>query len=237
VNWDHEGPSFVAAFDKRTGRQKWRRPRDEGTSWTTPIVVEQAGKPQLIISATKAVRGYDLDSGEEIWRASGLSADVVASPVSAAGMVYALSSYDFRAGMAIKLDGAAGDLTGTGHIVWTRSDRTPYIPSPLLYDGFLYYLAHYQGVLTRAVARTGEEPSGPFRLPDLHEVYASPVAAAGRIYLVDRGGFTLVISTDAEPKQLALNTLDDSFSATPALVDGELFLRGERFLYAITEKE
>lgn len=236
VNWDHEGQSFVAAFDKRSGEPKWRTLRDEGTSWSTPIVVEQAGKPQLIVSATKAVRGYDLEKGEEIWRASGLSANVVASPVSAGGMVYALSSYDTRAGLAIKLDGASGDLTGTDHIVWKRNDRTPYIPTPLLYDGVLYYLAHYQGVLTRAIAKTGEEPTGPFRLPGLNEVYASPVAAAGRIYFVDRSGAVLVLSNTAEPQPLGMNKLEDSFSATPALVGEELILRGEKFLYSIAEE-
>lgn len=236
VNWDHEGQSFVAAFDKRSGEPKWRTLRDEGTSWSTPIVVEQAGKPQLIVSATKAVRGYDLEKGAEIWRASGLSANVVASPVSADGMVYALSSYDTRAGLAIKLDGASGDLTGTDHIVWKRNDRTPYIPTPLLYDGVLYYLAHYQGVLTRAIAKTGEEPTGPFRLPGLNEVYASPVAAAGRIYFVDRSGAVLVLSNTAEPQPLGMNKLEDSFSATPALVGEELILRGEKFLYSIAEE-
>lgn len=236
VNWDHEGQSFVAAFDKRSGEPKWRTLRDEGTSWSTPIVVEQVGKPQLIVSATKAVRGYDLEKGAEIWRASGLSANVVASPVSADGMVYALSSYDTRAGLAIKLDGASGDLTGTDHIVWKRNDRTPYIPTPLLYDGVLYYLAHYQGVLTRAIAKTGEEPTGPFRLPGLNEVYASPVAAAGRIYFVDRSGAVLVLSNTAEPQPLGMNKLEDSFSATPALVGEELILRGEKFLYSIAEE-
>jgi len=236
VNWDHEGQSFLAAFEKRTGEPKWRTLRAEGTSWSTPIIVEHGGARQVIVSATKAVRGYDLESGNEIWRASGLSDNVVATPVSKDGIVYALSSYTFRSGLAIRFPGASGDLTGTDHILWKRHQRTPYIPSPLLTNGVLYYLAHYQGVLTRQVAVTGEEPTGPFRLPDLREVYASPVAAAGRVYLVDRSGVTIVLSDDPEPKLLARNSLDDSFSATPALVGRTLFLRGERFLYAIEEK-
>ncbi|MFT5468974.1 MAG: outer membrane protein assembly factor BamB [Verrucomicrobiales bacterium] len=237
ANWDHEGHSFIAAFDKRTGEPKWRTLRDERTSWSTPIVAEVDGKPQVIVSATNAVRGYDLKTGEEIWKASGLSDNVVATPIFEDGIVYALSSYTFRAGMAISIVGASGDLTETDRILWKRDDRTPYIPSPLLYDGMLYYLAHYQGVLTRAVAETGEEPTGPFRLPEVNEIYASPVAAAGRIYFVDRSGRVLVIAAEAEPKPLALNELEDSFSATPALIGDELILRGEKFLYSIRDKK
>ena len=235
INWDHEGQSFIAAFDKRSGEPIWRTLRDEKTSWSTPIVVDHAGQSQVIVSATNAVRGYDLITGDEVWRAGGLSDNVVASPVYSDGVVYALSSYTFRAGMAIRIDAAAGDISKTDRILWRRDDRTPYIPSPLLLDGALYYLAHYQGILTRVIGKTGEEPTGPFRLPGLREVYASPVAADGRIYFVDRSGITLVITADAEPQPLGVNQLEDSFSATPALVESDLILRGEKWLYLIRE--
>jgi len=233
VNWDHEESSFVVALDKRTGEEHWRISRDEGTSWATPILVEHGGRRQLVVSATGAVRGYDAETGEELWRASGLSDNVVASPVAGDGMVYALSSYTFRAGMAIRLEGASGDLDGTDHVAWRIHDRTPYVPSPLLHDGALWFLAHYQGVLSRLEARSGEESTGPFRLPPLRAVYASPVAAAGRIYFLDRSGAAVVISAEREPRPLATNRLEDRFSATPAAVGEELFLRGETFLYAI----
>src|SRR6185503_6171868 len=89
VNWDHEGQSFVAAFEKASGKERWRVSRDEITSWATPIVVEHGGRTQVIISGTKRIRGYDLATGSLIWECGGLSANVVASPVSADGMVYA----------------------------------------------------------------------------------------------------------------------------------------------------
>lgn len=235
VNWDHEQESFVIALDAGTGKERWRTNRDERTSWSTPIVADVDGRPQVIVSATGAVRGYDLKEGMEIWRARGLSDNVVASPVYADGVVYALSSYTFRAGMAIRIDGgASGDLTETDRILWRTNARTPYIPSPLLYHGVLYYLAHYQGVITRKVARTGEEPTGPFRIPQLTNVYASPVAASGKIYFVDRSGLVVVISDTAEPELLGANQLDDSFSATPALVGKELILRGQKSLYSLS---
>ena len=237
VNWDHEGDSFVVAFDKQTGDENWRVPRDEVTSWATPIVVEQDGRPQVVISGTQRVRGYDLESGEVIWECGGLSANVVASPVADDGMLFAGSSYETRAILAIRLAGAVGDLTGGDHVVWTRNERTPYVPSPLLYDGALYYLYHYQGVLTRVNARDGKEPTGPFRLPGITDVYASPVAAAGRIFITDREGSTLVMTTGEQPQALALNRLGEPVSATPALVGDELILRGEQHLYSIAEKQ
>jgi len=115
--------------------------------------------------------------------------------------------------------------------------RTPYVPSPLLYKGGLYFLRHYQGILTRLDAVSGKEPSGPFRLGGVSEVYASPVAAAGRIYITDRRGATIVLSGDLNPKFIARNVLDDSFSASAAIVGKELFLRGTRKLYCIAREK
>jgi len=236
INWDHEGGSFVAALDKRTGRQRWRVDREEITSWATPIVVEHDGKPQLIISGTNRVRGYDLATGKVVWECGGLSANVVASPVAADGMLYVGSSYDKKALLAIRLDGALGDITGTSQVAWDRFRGTPYVPSPLLYGDSLYFLTHYQGVLTRVHAPTGKDRPGPFRLDGISEVYSSPVGAAGRVYVTDRDGTTLVISHADKPRILATNRLDESFSSSAALAGGDLFLRGQRFLYRLAEE-
>ena len=235
VNWDHEGQSFVAALDKRTGREIWKVTRNEVTSWTSPIIVQQAGQMQAVVPGTNRVRGYDLSNGNVIWECGGLSANIVATPVSADGFLYTGSSYEKRAFLAIKLDGATGDITNTKQVVWARNRGTPYVPSPLLYDGHLYFLTHYQGILTRLHAKTGEDAPGAFRLGGIRDVYASPVGAAGRIYITSRDGKTLVISHDDKPKALAMNQLNDTFNASAALVDNEMFLRGERFLYNVAE--
>ena len=237
VNWDHEGASVIVALAKRTGEELWRQPRDEVTSWATPIVVTHDGQAQVVVSGTRRVRGYDLKTGAVIWEAGGLPGNIVASPVGADGMVFAAGSYEKQTLLAIRLTGAKGELTGTQQIVWQKNRSTPYVPSPLLYDGWLYYLRHYQGVLSRVNAKTGDEPSGPFRLGSVFNIYSSPVAAAGRIYVTDRNGKTLVMSNAAEPKALMLNKLDDRFSASAALVGDAIFLRGEKFLYCIGEKD
>ncbi|MCH7725611.1 MAG: PQQ-like beta-propeller repeat protein [Planctomycetes bacterium] len=236
VNWDHEGQSFVAALDKRTGKQRWKVERKEVTSWATPIIIQHDGKPQVIVPGTHRLRAYDLVTGDVIWECGGLSANIVATPVAGDGMLFVGSSYEKRALLGIRLAGAKGDITDTKNVAWTMNQRTPYVPSPLLYDGSLYFLRHYQGILTRVNAKTGEEPTGPFRLGVVRNAYASPVAAAGRIYITDLEGTTLVLSNDPEPKPLAANKLDDGFSASAAIVGREIFLRGVKHLYCIAEE-
>jgi len=235
VNWDHQGASFVVALDKRSGKQRWKIERDEATSWSTPLIVEQDGKAQVIISATRRVRAYDLASGELIWECGGLSGNVVATPVAADGFVYVANSYETRAMLAIRLAAAKGDITGTEAVVWTRERDTPYVPSPLLSDDTLCFLKHYQNVLTCVTAKTGATLFGPRRLEGIGDVYASPVGAAERIYVVSRNGATAVIEHGGKFEQLVTNRLDDSFSASPAIAGDELYLRGARHLYCIAD--
>jgi outer membrane protein assembly factor BamB len=233
VNWDHEGKSFVLALDKRSGRQRWKVERDEKTSWSSPIVVEHDGKPQLIVSGTNRIRGYDLATGNVIWECGGLSQNIVASPVAGDGLVFAGSSYEKKSLLAIRLDGAKKDVTGTRQVLWSRTRATPYVPSPLLYRDSLYFLAHYQGIVTRVKASTGENRPGPMRLTGIGDIYASPVAAGNRVYITDLSGATIVLSDEDDPRVLALNRLNDSFSASAAIAGGELYLRGEKHLYCI----
>jgi outer membrane protein assembly factor BamB len=237
VNWDHEEQSFLVALDKRTGTQRWRVSRAEDTSWPTPIVVEHAGKVQVVVPGTKRVRGYDLANGAVLWECGGLSSNIVASPVAANGIVYAGSSYDTRALLAIRLEGAKGDVTLSKQVLWSRRRGCPYVPSPLLYGDSLYTMQHYQGVISRLDIKTGEDEGGPFRLDAIDSVYASPVGAAGRIYVTSLDGVTQVMSHGEKvPKMLAVNRLGETISASAALAGRELFLRGERFLYCIAEE-
>lgn len=235
VNWDHEGKSFIVAFDRATGKVRWKVMRNEVTSWATPIIIEHAGNPQVVVSGTSRVRGYDLTNGKVLWECGGLSSNIVASPVFADGMIFAGSSYDKRALIAIRLDGAAGDITGTRQIAWSRSRGTPYVPSPLVYDGGLYFLTHYQGILSRVDAKTGEDRPGSIRLDGIQNIYASPVAAAGRIYITDLNGVTAVVSSGDSPQVLALNRIAEPVSASAAIVGRQLFLRGEKHLYCLED--
>jgi outer membrane protein assembly factor BamB len=233
--WDHEGQSFLYAFQKKTGAILWKVARDEKTSWSTPLLVEHQGRIQVVVSATKKVRSYDLENGQLLWECGGLSRNVVSSPVAGLGMVFAGNSYDWQAMLAIRLAGAHGDITDTPQLAWKLNRLTPYVSSPLLYGDTLYFLRHNQNILSRLEPASGQPRGEPLRLEGISEIFASPAGAAGRIYITGRDGVTLVLRHDRENAILARNTLDDVFSASPVPVDRELYLRGERFLYCLRE--
>lgn len=235
VNWDHQKQSRLMAFNTRIGKKLWEVKRDEMTSWSSPLIVEHAGKMQVVVSATGAVRGYDLKDGSVIWECKGLSRNVVASPVAGEGMVFAANSYDWQAMLAIELAGAKGDVTDTEQVVWKLNRLTPYVPSPLYDDGALIFLRHNQNILSFIDAKTGENIDGPYRLGGIREVFASPIAADGHVYVADRSGNTLVLRRGKALDFLGVNRLEDKFSASPAAAGGELYLRGEKFLYCIAE--
>ena len=235
VNWDHEGPSFITALDKVTGKEIWRTERDEGTSWATPLVVPSNGGHQVVTNATDAVRGYDLADGQLLWQISGMTNNTIPSPVAADGLVYVTSGFRGNALYAIRLDGAKGDLAGSESIAWSLDRDTPYAPSPLLYQNTLYFLKRNSGIFSSFNAKTGEQNFGPVRLEGITSVYSSPVAAAGRVYITSREGTTVVLKHGKELKVLATNTLDDGFDASMAVVDKEIYLRGRKYLYRISE--
>jgi outer membrane protein assembly factor BamB len=236
VCWDHEGDSSLYAFDKRTGRQLWKAPRDEKTSWSTPLVVGHEGRTQIVSSATKRVRGYDPATGAQLWECAGLTDNVVSSPVHWRGMIIAGNSYYQQSMVAIRLAGAKGDITGSDRVAWKLNRLTPYVSSPLMYDDTLYFLRHNQNVLSRLEPATGQPRGEPLRLDGIRDfIFASPVGAAGRIYITARDGVTVVLRHDHGNSTVAVNRLEDSFSASAALADRELYLRGERFLYCLAE--
>jgi outer membrane protein assembly factor BamB len=234
INWDHEGASFIVALDKRTGDQLWMVPRDETTSWSSPFIVEHDGRHQIIVSATNRVCAYDPVTGALIWECAGLKGFVIPTPVTAHGIVYAMSGHQRNALLAIRLAGAQGDISGSDAILWQDDRNTSYVSSPLVYDDALYFLKHSKGFLSRLDAMTGRQ-SYIQRLPNIRDIFASPVAARDRIYLVDRDGNALVIRHGPEFEVLAQNKLDDGFEASPAVVDRELYLRGRTYLYCIAE--
>ena len=235
VNWDHEGEDFIAAFDKNTGKELWRNPRDEKTTWTTPLIVSPDGKPQVIVSASQRIRSYDLATGKQLWECGGMTANVIPTPVSDFGMVYAISGFRGNSLLAIKL-GKTGDLTDTDAIVWKHGKSTPYVPSPLLYGEKLYFLAGNNAILSCFDAKEGKALISEQRLEGPSGFYASPVGAGGRIYLAGRNGVSLVLKNSAEFELLASNTLNEKFDASPAIAGNELFLRGHEYLYCIAGK-
>lgn len=235
VNWDHEGEDFIVALDKMTGKELWRNPRDEKTTWTTPLIVQHEGIPQVIVCASQRIRSYDLATGKQLWECGGMTANVIPSPVSEFGMVYAMSGFRGNALLAIKL-GRTGDLTDTDAIAWRYGKSTPYVPSPLLYGENLYFFSGNNAILSCFDAKTGKPLLSEQRLEGPSGFYASPVGASGRVYLVGRNGTSLVSKNSGAFDVLATNRLDEKFDASPAIAGKELFLRGHEYLYSLAEK-
>ncbi len=235
VNRDNEDNSCIVALDKNTGKILWKKPREEGTSWSTPLIIERDGKAQAVVTATGKIRSYDVASGEVLWECGGLTRNVIPCPVADASTVYCMSGFQGNALLAIRL-GRTGDLTGSDAIAWTHNKSTPYVPSPLLYHGKLYFFAVNNGVLTCLDTKSGAPLFEAQKLEDLAGVYASPLGAARRIYLLGRNGVTVVLKQSGKLEGLATNRLDDKFDASPAAAGKDLFLRGREYLYCLTEK-
>lgn len=236
LNFDQEKNSYLLALDKDTGEEIWRIARDEPTGWAPPLVVEYEGKKQLIVSASRRVRAYELDTGKPIWECAGLGTNVIPAPVSADGIVYVMSGFQQDPNLlAIKL-GATGDLTGTKNILWTNRRGNSYTPSPVLADGKLYFVTD-SGRISCLNAATGTPYYQQQRLGGSYNIKASPVAVNGRLYMATEEGDTVVVKMGETFEVLAVNTLtDQSFIASPAVAGGAIYLRGENTLFCIRAK-
>ena len=234
LNRDQEGQSYVVVMDAATGDTLWRKDRDEPSCWATPIVVEHDGVEQLITNGHNRVRSYNLENGDLLWECGGQVSNVTPSPVASNGLVYCMSGYRGSSVMALPLD-AKGDISDSDQIAWRGDRGTPYVPSPILYDDFLYFNASNNPILTCVDAKEGDVLIERTRMPGLRGVYASPVGASDRVYYVGRDGSTLVLNKGKKFEVLATNVLDEPVDATPALAGEEIFIRSDRSLYCIGE--
>jgi outer membrane protein assembly factor BamB len=232
VNWDHEGESFIVALDKRTGEQRWKVPRDEPTSWSTPLMIEDDGRALVVVSATNRVRAYDVGTGKEVWECGGLGPNCIPVPVADGERLFVMSGFREAAGFAMRYRGGKGDISGDA-VAWRLDSGMSYVPSPLLYGGKLYFLEKFKGMLSCHDFETGKTHYTKQRLADLGNIYASPVGAAGRVYIVARDGNAVVLRHGEKFEILARSELDDTFDASPVIIGKTLYLRGHERLYAI----
>lgn len=234
VPWDHQGPSALYALDKLTGETIWKMDRDEPTGWATPLVVEHAGRKQVVMNGQNFARGYDLETGKELWRCSGQTVRPIASPVADKGLVYVGSGFQGAFLGAFRLSGK-GDIQGTDKVAWVIDQDMSDMSSPLLSSGRLYFHKGKSGLISCVDAATGKPHYTARRIPALGDkkTYASPVAAGGHVYLTAVSGTTVVIKDADELSIVATNTVEEAVGATPAPVDNELFIRGEKHLFCI----
>ncbi|MBC7852133.1 MAG: PQQ-like beta-propeller repeat protein [Pirellulaceae bacterium] len=229
---------YTIALDTANGETKWKTkrsvnfglfPGDFRKAYSTPIVAQVDGKPQLIATAAQSAYGYDLESGKELWRFGYGGFSNASRPVVGRGMMFLNSGYMKPQLFAIKL-GGSGNITET-NFVWKQTSSAPNKPSPLLIDDHLYLVSD-GGVASCLDTKTGE-PVWTKRLGGSFS--ASPIHAAGRIYISDQDGKTFVFQTGSEYQQLAVNKLDEGCMASPAVSMQAIFLRTKTCLYRIEE--
>lgn len=234
LQFDHQQEGFIVALNAADGKELWRAPRRENSSWSTPLVVEHNGAHQLVVTADTKVKAYDVTSGKVIWEVAGLGANPIPQPVQFRDTVLVMSGYRNPRLMAVRL-GRTGDLTGTDAIVWEATRGTSYTASPALHDGRLYVISD-NGMLSVFDAATGRPHYLHARLPKPYTFKASPLVASGRVYLATEEGDVVVVKAGDAFEVLASNTLSDqSFIASPISLGNDLFLRSRTHLFRIAE--
>jgi outer membrane protein assembly factor BamB len=238
VQCDIQKDSFLAAFDVATGTPRWRTPREEIPSWSTPTIFESGGRTELVTQATTFTRGYDPESGKELWRLSGNSEIAIPTPVVAPGVVIVTNGYrGVQPIYAIK-PGARGDITLKGEettgasIAWSSKRGGPYIPTPVVYRDQLYVLLN-NGVVAAYDVRSGERKYQERLGGTGGSFSASPVAADGKVYFTSEDGDVFVVRAGPAYELLATNAIGEVLMATPAISDGVLFFRGLNHVFAV----
>ena len=236
-----DDPSYVLRLNAETGETMWRveRPteavRESPDSYTTPALLEYDGTTEIVITGGDAVTGHALDTGRELWRADGLnptrnrSYRIIASPVVHDGLIYAPTRV--KPLLALR-PGGRGDVLDT-NVVWA-TDNGPDVPTPVT-DGELFYVVNDSGIVFVSDAKTGDPVYGPVRI-QTGTYSASPVLADGKIYITNEGGMTTVFKTGPTFEVLAENDFDDYCLSSPAISDGQIFIRTTGHLYAIGER-
>lgn len=239
---DQQKGSFLVALEATSGRELWRTAREELPSWGTPTMFRhaQTGRRELITNASNFVRGYDPDSGRELWRAGGSSKITAPTPITTDRLIIVASGRAPERPIYAIRAGATGDISpgtpgGERHVAWYKTGRGSYMPTPIVVDGRLYVLSN-AGLLDAYNVDTGEEI---YRQRLEHQgsgFSASPVAAGGHLYLSSEDGDVFVVRAGPTFEVVARHSMGEPLMATPALVDGTMYVRGQHHLFAITNR-
>ena len=238
----HQGPSYLLAVDAKTGKNLWKKdrnlePKDEAQdSYSSPVFLREDGRTQVVLAGSESVNAYDPVTGEQIWISGGLKVPhhfgrTISGPTVGEGVIVAVASGFQNKGYTIGLKGGGkGDITES-HRLWTCNKFSADCPTPLIYDGKLFFIRD-DGMASCLDVKTGE-PYWQERLFSVN-VKVSPVAGDGKIYFMSGQGNCAVVKAAAKFEILATNDLNETTLSTPALSNGRLFVRVEGRLYSIT---
>lgn len=242
IQCDNEQRSFIAAFDKKTGEELWRKSRDERSNWSTPFVWKNKVRTEIVTAGGNKMRSYDPATGKLLWELGGSVSRCSATPVGDDELLYVGSGGGMGGSgplSAVKA-GASGDITPKGSddtsdgVAWTVDRAGPPMASPLLYRGNLYILDQRGGVLSCYDAKTGKQHYKK-RIDGARGFTSSPWAADGKVFCLDESGQTFVIEAGNELKVVGTNKLDDMFWSSAAFAGDALLLRGVDRLYCIKQ--
>lgn len=224
-----ESKSKLYAFDGATGKVIWQTPRKLPSSWASPIVIQAAGKAQIITLGIPLLVSYSATDGVELWRSQCLANEVTPSPVFAGGLLYVISPSEKL--MAFRPDGQ-GDVS-TNKFAWVSEENVPDVTSPVS-NGEFVFTANSGGMAVCYEAKTGKKVwEHDFET----EFQASPTIVGDRLYLLGQKGAMIVVQAAAEFKELARSQLEDKFMASPAIAQNHIFLRGQKQLYCLGAKD
>lgn len=227
VQCDTQAESFLLASDVATGETVWRTTRDELPSWGTPTVYRGKHRAELVTNGSNFIRGYDPATGKELWRLGGSSKITAPTPVFAGGLILVASGRRPEAPIFAIRAGTSGA------VAWHKAQRGPYMPTPIIYRGYVYALGN-SGILDCYELETGTEI---YRERIAHResgFSASPVAADGKLYLSSEDGDVFVVRAGPEFELISKNEIGELLMASPALSDGVLYLRGTDHLFAVS---
>jgi outer membrane protein assembly factor BamB len=238
---DTQTDAFLLALDAATGKTVWKTERDELPSWGTPTVAMTANGPQLVTNASNFIRGYDPSTGKELWRLGRSSKITAPTPIFSDDVFVVASGRGPERPIFVVRANARGDVTlpegktDSEAIVWSRTGRGSYMPTPLSYKGNLYVLSN-NGLFDAYNLKTGAEVYRQ-RIPLIGSGFsASPVAADGKIYLSNEDGEILVIAAGDKFSHIATNSMGELLMATPAFSEGVMYVRSAQSLTAIGRK-
>ncbi|QDV70101.1 outer membrane biogenesis protein BamB [Rosistilla carotiformis] len=231
INGDHDGDSFLVALDRKTGQTVWKVPRRHQTrSYATPLIREVEGADQLVLPGSLAVTSFNPRDGATLWTVEGPTEQFVASPVYDGKHFFVTAGYPTHHVIAIRPDGR--DDVSDSHVSWHSTDVRSYVPSPILAGPFLI-VADDRGTANCYDTATGER-FWNVRLG--RKFSASPVVAAGKVFLLAEDGTMHIVQPGKEFQQIAEPQLGERAFASPAIADGRIYIRGEQRLFAIGEK-
>jgi outer membrane protein assembly factor BamB len=220
--------SQIVAYDKKTGTEAWRTKRKVEISWGTPVIIEAAGRNELVAIGNEATIAYDPATGEELWRTKGVESNAIHTPLVGDGIVIVTAGYPAKKVLAIR----PGAVSDDRRIAWEYSKGTGYVVSNILYGPYVYLLTD-SGIVTCLDPKTGEVKYEGGRLPKPAKFMGSPVAFGGYIAMTSEDGETFMLKAGPAHAIERTNSVDEPVYSSPALADGRIYIRAQKHLFAI----